>query len=142
MIRLATKDDLHEISRLWVMMVNELKKEWTPDPEGWVNISKELLGTGTHEIAISIEDNKIVGFLQGIVFYDPSISKKRSVGQYFFVLPEYRNTSVAESLYEEILVQSLKNGSDSLELFCLPDMEEYWNKRGFKKDQLLMRMVI
>lgn len=142
MIRFATKEDLPEISKLWIAMVKELKSKWHPDVKNWIKITSTLLDSDMHGIVIAIEDSKIVGFLEGIIFYDPAISKNRGIGQYFYVIPKYRNTKIAESLYEEILVQALKRNTESFELFCLPEKEEYWSKRGFVKTQIIMRMEI
>lgn len=142
MIRLADKNDLHEISELWAMMVNELKPDWNPNKKAWIELVSSLIDIGNHEIVICIKDSRIVGFIEGLTFYDSAFGGYRSVGQYFFILPEYRDTDVSELLYAEILVQSLKNKAESIELYCLPEKEQYWNNRGFQKDQLMMRMVI
>lgn len=142
MIRIATKEDLPEISKLWEDMVLEARPEFKPDLNKWVVLGNALFDTGLYHVVVFEEDNKIVGFIDGMMFDEPSTGEKHGVAQHFYVIPEYRKTLVSVELYEEIMYLAVKNGSEALELFCFPEMEEYWKGKGFNKERILMRRKI
>lgn len=139
MIRFAEKEDITAVSRLWVKMVNELSPEWTPDRQAWVELSSSLFETGLYRICIAEDRGKVVGFLDGMFFYEPAESKTIGYGKSFYILPEYRGTGISQDLYSKLVSFGAENGAEEYELYCLDGKLEYWLNRGFKKKQHVLR---
>jgi GNAT superfamily N-acetyltransferase len=142
MIRVATKEDAHQISILWKDMVMEARPNWNPNAYDWQKMCEDLLCSGIYHIVVFEHNKTIVGFIDGMIFPEPSTGKKHGVAQHFYVVPEHRGTGVSGKLYEEILFVAMQNGATILELFCFPEMEKYWQDRGFETKRLMMRRPI
>ena len=142
MIRPGTKEDLPTVSMLWKDMVAEARKEWAPDEKKWASMGASLFDAGIYFLVVYEIEDEIVGFVDGISFDEPSTGKKHGVAQHFYVDPAYRGTEVSAKLYEEILYLAVKEDVEMLELFCFPEMQKFWEKRGFKKERILMRRPI
>ena len=142
MIRLATKEDIPELSKLWVEMIKELEPDWEPNADVWIKNCENLLDSGSYGIGIAIEDDKMVGFIDGMTYYDPASDKIIGFGKNFYVARDYRGTDIAEELMITSIVEAQKRGVETLEMQCYPDKLEYWVKHGFEGRQIISRMVI
>lgn len=141
MIRLAKKEDLPEISKLWVDMVKELEPDWTPDHKAWVETGVLLLETGMYYIVVS-EDNGITGFLDGMAYLEPSLGKTIGVAKHFYLKPEYRGTGLMIEMYSEMVSIAKTKDVKIIELQCYPEKLDYWEGFGFKQDQYVLRKEI
>lgn len=143
--REATIDDIEAIADLWEAMVIEMRPGWSPDKELWADMAKALVsmdGLSYTIIVSETEDNEIVGFVDGMIFQEPSTGKRHGVGQHFYVVPFYRKSHVGAKLYESIISEALRNDAEILEFFCFPEDLEFWGKRGFKQVRCLVRREI
>jgi GNAT superfamily N-acetyltransferase len=142
--RQATEKDLVRIGELWKEMVNEMRPEWTPNAELWVGMGKSLFEQQliNYTIIIAEEAGKIVGFVDGMIFHEPSTDKKHGVGQHFYVIPKYRKTRVAAKLYEEIVSVAVLADVDILEFFCFQEDLEFWGRRGYGLVRCLVRREV
>lgn len=140
-VRFATPEDVKILSGLWEQMVHELAPDYTPRRDWWESLAEELLKTSAYKALMAIDTvtGIVVGFLDGFLFPEPSTGKLHAVGQHFFVLPEYRNTTVARRLYAEAYRVAKVAGASVMELFCFPKERRFWNRHGFESARVLMR---
>lgn len=141
MIRAAIESDLKEIALLWKQMVLEKKPSWIPDVNIWLIMAKQLMASGIYTILVGIVDGKIVGFVDGMIFVEPSTGKKHGVGQHFYVIPEHRGY-IGGQLYKEIVYEAVKKDVEVLEFFSFPEEVKTWFDRGFSIARCLMRREI
>jgi GNAT superfamily N-acetyltransferase len=140
-IRRATLEDVSKISGLWLLMVKESMPEATPNVEWWKDRIKRLMFLEEYFIFVSEDKGKIVGFLDCIVGPEPATSKIHAVGQYFYVLPEYRNKNLGGKIWKEMLKNLKQFGVQVLETICTNDREEFWKKRKFNFKYSFMQRI-
>ena len=138
MIRLATTEDVKEISALWEKMVLSMRPEWEPRRDIWEAMCVAMLDSGYYSILVAEKDNKIVGFVDGLVTPEPASGKIHGVGQHFFIVPEYRGMLGGE-LYREIVSLALKKGAEVLEFFCFPEELTFWQRHGYQAGRIMVR---
>ena len=144
-IRLAIKDDAPKVSALWEMMVNEMRPEWTPNRQWWEKMFIALLDTPLVQYTVVVAEEaggNLVGFIDGLILPEPSTGKIHGVGQNFYIMPEYSNSTIAGRLYANIISVALKGGVQILEFFCFPDGIKFWNKRGYGLTRCMMRREV
>lgn len=141
MIRLATENDLPAASALWEQMVLSMRPEWTPNRTLWESMAKTMLNSGLYSLLIAEKDNVIVGFIDGMIFTEPSTGKVHGVGQHFFILPEYRGRLGGE-LYRGMVSLALKKGAEVLEFFCFPEELSFWRRHGFGPARVMVRTYV
>ena len=140
-IRHATKDDAYEVSLLWEKMVKEMRPEFTPNRGWWEKMMIALIESPTvqYTVIVAERQGEIIGFIDGLIFPEPSTGKIHGVGQHFFILPKYRHSSIAGRLYGSIVGHALKKKAEVLEFFCSPENIQFWNKRGYGLMRCVMR---
>ena len=84
-------------------------------------------------------DGKIVGFIDGLAFPEPSTGMMHGVGQHMYISPEYRNTSVALKIYRRIMQVARHFKVKNWEFFCAADNTELWTKKGYIPQRIMMR---
>lgn len=137
MIRFAKKEELEAVSLLWEVMV----KEKNPDADRnlWLKMTETVFDSDMYFLMIAIEGEKIIGFIDCMDFMEPTTGKKHGVGQSFYIMPEYRDTTVAGLLWNSMFAHAQDTGVQTLELACYPDMMRFWSRRGFKTEKIIMR---
>jgi GNAT superfamily N-acetyltransferase len=138
-IRLATANDIEELSKLWLKMVGELDPTLTPNVDWWKQYAYTLMKSGRYFVYMAEDDNGAIGFVDYFIFPEPSTSKVHSVGQHFYVLPEHRGNAVSGRLYKSMVKDSKRLGADSLELCCFENQRSFWEKKGFTHKRNMMR---
>lgn len=140
-IRYARPHDVEEIASLWERMVKELKPDYAPNVSWWAGMAKVLLNTDAYRCLTAVDDctGRIIGFLDGFLYPEPSTGKLHAVGQHFYVLPEYRGTSTAGRLYKEAIRAARAAGSTVLEFFCFPAEQSFWENKGYAPTRMMMR---
>ena len=143
-IRTATKEDAYKVSCLWEQMVNESRPKFTPNREWWEKMFVSLMDTPIlqYNVVVAEYEGAIVGFIDGLIFPEPSTGKIHGVGKHFFVLPEHRKSTIAGRLYVDIVGIALKSGAEVLEFFCFPKGINFWEKRGYGLSQCMMQREV
>jgi len=140
-IRQGTESDLNKIGRLWLEMVRELTPNYTPMLDWWKAITINLMRNNKEYYVFVADDNgKIVGFLDFLLLAEASTGKVQALGRHYYVKPEYRKTKIASEIYHESCEEAIKRGAKAFTLLCLPKGVRFWKKRGFKIDEVSMRM--
>ncbi|MDA3835564.1 MAG: GNAT family N-acetyltransferase [Spirochaetales bacterium] len=142
MIRLATKEDIAKVSMLWLDMVTELKEEWESDVESWIEITKALMDVDGYYMLIAEDNDDIVGFLDGMTYYESGIGKNIGIAKHFYLKPEYRKTGLSSEMYDLMIKIAREEDANVLEIQCHPEKLKYWEGFGFKIEQYILRMVI
>jgi GNAT superfamily N-acetyltransferase len=138
-LREATVDDLPEIGQLWLRMVDELLPGSTPNLEWWTRMAKGLFLTGLYVILIAEADEGIIGYIDFMLYPEPSTGKIHGVGQQFYVLPEHRHHMIAAQLYKRALTIARNRGAHVYEFFCAADDLKRWLKKGYQPVRVTMR---
>ena len=94
---------------------------------------------------VAIEDNKIVGFINGCttdkpiledeLYYDAKLHNRNGKYQTVFgldVLPHYRKQGIAGKLLSEFIELSKERGKQGMVLTCKDYLINYYEKFGFK----------
>lgn len=141
-IHQGTLDTLDSVANMWIDMVQEKRPDWNPDVTAWKAMAKAMMGTGSYVQLIATEGNKMVGFGDFVFFPEPSTGKLHSVGQHFFVSPDYRKGSAGYKLYKTWKDISKDFGATVMELFSFTDETARWTKVGFNPVRTLLRKEI
>lgn len=141
MIRLATKKDIKDVSVLWEKMVLSMRPDWNPNKDLWETMCNTLMDSGFYSILVAESENSIIGFIDGMIFTEPSTGKTHGVGQHFFILPEYRGR-VGGELYREMVSLALKKGAEVLEFFCFPEELPFWRRHGYQPARVMVRSYV
>lgn len=143
-VRKATPDDIERVSILWEQMVKEMRPDFTPNRQWWMQMCQSFMSNGfiEYELIVAEDNDKIIGFIDGMMFPEPSTGKVHGTGQHFYILPEYRKTMVAAKLYRQIISIAIKKGIDAVEFFCFPESIKFWKKRGYNLTRCMMRRTV
>lgn len=143
-IRDATIEDLPEMSGLWVSMLKETNPEVAPNAEWWKQSQKEMMenrdNMGVHYYPyVAIVNDRMVGFIIGILYSDATASQSVALGQDFYVLPDWRNTSISEGLYGKLVRMGKSLKADCIEMTCFEDQLEFWGNSGYSVQKYCIR---
>jgi ribosomal protein S18 acetylase RimI-like enzyme len=137
-IRSGKIEDIAQISYLWLQMINETKLGNNPNVEWWKTMCSNLINMkDLYFLVIAEIKDKIIGFIDGIIYSEPSTGKIHGIAQNFYVLPEYRQTNTSSKLYRYILKIGKQKGVQIVEFFC--SNPEYWAKKGYKDAKVMLR---
>ena len=133
-IREANIEDLSEIIRIESIC-------FPPEEAASEEVIKERFA------AFSVEDNKIVGFINGCttdkaslpdkLYHDVKLHNPNGKFQTVFgldVLPQYRNKGTASELLKSFIDLSKKRGKSGMVLTCKDYLVHYYEKFGFKHE--------
>lgn len=140
-IRAGTREDIEQISRLWLQMIDEANLGNTPNVEWWKNMFNNLIGMkDLYFILVAEFQGKIVGFIDAMFYPEPQDGKIHGMAQGFFILPEYRGTKAGPELYRHIYKIGHRMKVQVATFFCSdPD---YWIKKGYVEQKALLRRNI
>lgn len=131
MIRQANERDVFKISRLWFLMVKEMRPEWEPNPGLWREHCFNFLRTRNYFIFVEEDGGRILGFIDYFLFPEPSDNKIHAVGQHFYMLPEFRRGRAAWWLYKIATDTAKMQGALVLDLFCFENELRKWKRKGY-----------
>ena len=138
----GSAETLGNVSDLWEQMVGEARPDWVPNKDAWKTMALALFNTGNYVQLLAIENNKLVGFGDFVFFNEPSTGKLHSVGQHFYILPEYRKGQAGYKMYRAWKEISKGFGATVMELFSFADETARWTKVGFTPARTLLRKEI
>lgn len=136
-IRLACKDDLKEIINIETICF--------PSSEAAsAEVMEERFEVFGENFLVAIEDEKIVGFINGCttdkaslpdkLYHNPKLHNPKGKFQTVFgldVLPQYRNKGTAAMLLEAFISLSKQRGKRGMVLTCKDYLVHYYEKFGF-----------
>jgi len=141
-VREGSKSDIEQVSRLWLQMIVELSPSLTPNVEWWKEIANNLFNAGIYYLIVAEEEGILKGFIDGMLFPEPSTGRVHGVGQHMYVRPNYRKAIVAPRLYRKLIKVLRNNGATVLELFCFNNERAFWEKKGYRPLRQLMRREV
>jgi GNAT superfamily N-acetyltransferase len=108
---------------------------------------KSLMLTGVGRILVCREGGKIAGILGFYLLDDPFVGTKTAAEAFWFVLPEYRGSHVAMSLFHEFEVMSESEGAGQLLMVHivgdgLPDLGNFYIRNGYKLIESAYRKLL
>ena len=137
-VREAIVSEVEDIVDLWLKMGTELHPEATPDKDAWVRLIQGLYKSGKYRIVVAEEAGRLIGFVDGLVYYEPSTGQETGISQFIYVLPEYRMTDVAPRLYD--LIVKIVNGAGAMviQTTCDARTKGMWERKGFVVERFIM----
>lgn len=110
----------------------------------WIKHAENLLEGEDHIILMTVEDDKIVGYMTGSIWKRPPIYKIDRVGRIgdAFVLPEFRRKGIFTRLLEEMFTWMRGEGVKFVEHPVAVKNELgriVWEKRGFEDSEVFTR---
>ncbi len=136
-IRLACKDDLKEMIKIESICF--------PSAEAASEeVMTERFEAFSENFLVAVEDNKVVGFINGCttdkaslpdkLYHDVKLHNPNGRFQTVFgldVLPQYRNKGTAAILLEEFISLAKERGKNGMVLTCKDYLVHYYEKFGF-----------
>jgi GNAT superfamily N-acetyltransferase len=139
-IRQATPKDITKVSQLWLYLTKEQVKDCCPNVSWWCDRIFRMMKTPDYFMLVAEEGDDILGFIDLILFDEPTDSKRHAVGQHFYVLPEKRGTKVSAKLWKTIL-DLIRDRVEVLDAMCGEKQQKFWEKRNFKQKFSMMQKV-
>ena len=115
--------------------------------EAFVTQWKSLILTGVGRILVCRDGGKVSGILGFYLLDDPFVGIKTSAEAFWFVLPEFRGSHVAMSLFHEFEVMSEAQGAKQLLMLHivgegLPDLSAFYTRNGYQLIESTYRKVL
>lgn len=139
-IREANIEDLNEIIRIESIC-------FPSEEAASEEVIKERFAAFSENFLVAVEDNKIVGFINGCttdkaslpdkLYHDVKLHNPNGKFQTVFgldVLPQYRNKGTASELLKSFIDLSKKRGKSGMVLTCKDYLVHYYEKFGFKHE--------
>lgn len=139
MIRDANIEDLPEMSVLWISMLKEINPTGKPNVEWWRENQKEMMKLDIYYPYVAIVDSKIVGFIIGMLYPDPTTGQRVAFGQEFYVLPECRNDKISEGLYGRLVRMGKSLNADCIEMTCFEGQMDFWMNKEYEVQKYCIR---
>lgn len=139
-IRQANIEDLNEIIKIEIICFP--KEEAASE-----KVIRERFEAFSGNFLVAVEDNKVVGFINGCttdkaslpdkLYHDVKLHNPNGRFQTVFgldVLPQYRNKGVAYELLKSFIELSKNRGKRGIVLTCKDYLVHYYEKFGFKHE--------
>jgi GNAT superfamily N-acetyltransferase len=123
-------------------MVAELGPDLTPNVQMWRNHATNFMRGKNYFLFVGEEGGKLCGFMDFFIFPEPATGTRHCVGQHFYVLPEYRNTSLPGNLYREFFGGAKYFKCKNLEICCFENELSFWKKHKFNVKRLMLRRAL
>lgn len=137
-------DVINQIGDLWVKMLNETMalsgirikpdlisfKEW---------LTNQIINNRNGYACFYAvdENNRVIGFIDGILYYDFTKSIKMGCGNHFYVLPEYRGF-LSIKLLRKLINLGKQLGIKEMGLVTWSKTVNQWKRFGFHKERYIM----
>ncbi len=139
-IEFCLEKDIDSVGLLWLDMVNEMMPNEKPRMDWWLKIAKHLYGTGMYSIVIARYMERIIGFIDYVLFPEPSTGEYHGVAQCLYVVPEYRNKKrISFNMVRMAIRNSKIRGAKKIEFFVMHDDQKKWIRRGYYPYRTMMR---
>ena len=151
----VNKGDIYmdEVVPLFIDLYDYMKKTGILMPlvEGgaasWRSSLDSMVGGRFGVMKVALHDNKVVGFINGLIRYSPDYLGALKVGYltHIYVKPEFRDDKIGHRLVNELEVWFRAKNVHSYELQVLCDNVsgiKFWESVGYKKELLQMRKKI
>ena len=142
-MKIKTTDvfDLKHILPLWLAMLKECNGDENPEPDYWKKHMEKCLQFNEYRCYHAVVDGEAVGYIDGLMYYDPVTGTKVAMGQQWYVKPAYRG-KIGMLLYLRLLKAGIKAGATAVDLIAYPKMWGYWEKHKMEKTRLVYRKNI
>lgn len=141
-IRMATPDDLTQLSTLWYMMIKEVNQDATPNKEWWRAHVLSYMSVDVFRCIVAEVEDVIIGFIDGFLYADPESGKLTGICNHFFVMPEFRKNSTGYRLYKTIIKIAKEKKAEAIEAICYRKSLNFWQSKGMNPIKYHMRRAI
>ena len=137
----ANVADLPELSVLWEAMIKEVMPDARPNHAWWMRYVAEYFKHSDYKCFKAKDCGVTVGFIDGMLFADPSIGEVTAHGLNFYVLPVYRGI-VGARLYLKLVKEGKARGAKYIDLICYKNTTPLWEEFGMNAVRRIMRKEI
>jgi L-amino acid N-acyltransferase YncA len=140
MIRKGTLGDLQKVGRLFVSFCKELAPSTNTYVDGWRNITATMMQANILHMLVIEENQKIVGWLDWMVVFEPCDSLVHAIGRHLYIIPEYRGKGLSLELRAaQIDILEQENIHIMEATTVIP---EYFEKLGYKRTEVKLQKRI
>lgn len=140
-IRIAGAEDIEEVSKLWLAMVNELHPSEKPNVEWWIELAEVMMNNSAYFMFVLEDEGKLVGFADIFLMRVPLTGKIHMIGMSLYVKPKYRNTMYAGLLYRKAIQTAKRIGATTIEIICGPTEFSKWGSIGYTVSSMTVKKV-
>jgi GNAT superfamily N-acetyltransferase len=139
-IRLATKNDLPDVWKLWLALIKETYPDESPSIEMIISDTLFLMNNNpNYSLIVAEEEGEIVGFVDGVVVADPVIGKMCGRGRHLYVKPSCRTQVIGVQLFRAQEEWGRKSrGIKAGKVNCIPEMVPLYEMLGYRTIEILM----
>lgn len=125
----CTKKDLPSLSVLWEKMIYEVMPISNPNKELWIKHIEAYMEHHDFKAYKAIVNNEPIGYIAGMLFADPAMSRIVAIGLEFYVLPEYRG-AIGARLYLKLAKLGKARGAKEMRLICYKKSLSQWEQNN------------
>lgn len=120
-VRRAMVVDIKDLARAWFYFTKQKGYEY-PDWESWAVATAALITSNSDYICyVAEQDGKFLGFIDGMIHYEPSHSEYVVIGRHSWVYETERNKGVGSLLYDAFIKWAENRGANRIWTQSLPD---------------------
>jgi len=120
-VRRAMVVDIKDLARAWFYFTKQKGYEY-PDWESWAVATAALItGNSDYICYVAEQDGKFLGFIDGMIHYEPSHSEYVVIGRHSWVYETERNKGVGSLLYDAFIKWAENRGASRIWTQSLPD---------------------
>ena len=122
-IRRGMVVDIKDLAKAWFHFT-KLKGFEYPDWESWAVSTATLITSNSDYICfVAEEDGKFLGFIDGMIHYEPSRSEYVVIGRHSWVYETERNKGVGSLLYDAFIKHAENRGASRIRTQSPPDSD-------------------
>jgi GNAT superfamily N-acetyltransferase len=141
-VRYGNENDIPICGEFWKALVQEEYPFTNPDVTTWCSQFGNTIKNERNRVFIGEYDGKIVGFLSGMWFKDLGFGDKVGMGEFFYILPEYRKKGVGKAIHEKYKTVCKELGLSRVVRQIKPEKAQYLVDKGQKIISVIIEQEI
>lgn len=134
----ANESHIQIISGFWLEMLDEVFPNNVPDRAAFEKFTLQQMKTNSYACFIAFDSDFPIGFVDGAVCYNPTISENVAYGQNFYLDEQYRKTGVGARMLLKLINASKPFKPTQIQIIAYPESMKFWKDSGFKQDTFLL----
>ena len=134
----GNETDFHEVSKLWLKMVNEIDPDFTPNIDWWKADTLNSFKNPGYVMIVTEDEGEIIAFTDGYIYPEPAQGKIVLFSRHSYVEPPYRHTPIIKMMYQLITDYARSKGAQALMFGCNDVTKPLWESKGYRQLEYTM----